>query len=43
MKVQEFTKAAYAFGNVISLDNQEGDAWSNMASCNIALKKFKEA
>jgi Tfp pilus assembly protein PilF len=43
MRVSEFSKAAYAFGNVISLDNQMGDAWSNLASCNMSMKKFKEA
>ena len=43
MRVAEFSKAAFAFGNVISIDPDTGDAWSNLASCNIAQKKFKEA
>lgn len=35
MRTKEFSKASYAFGNVISLDPDTGDAWSNLASCNM--------
>ena len=43
MRTKEFSKASYAFGNVISLDPDTGDAWSNLASCNMQMKKYKEA
>ena len=33
MRISDFKKAAYAFGNVISIDPDTSDAWSNLATC----------
>ncbi len=33
MKLKKWKKAIFAFGNVLTIDQGQSDAWSNMASC----------
>jgi len=33
MKINDFKNAIYAFGNVVSIDDKQTDAWANIASC----------
>jgi len=43
MRVNQFDKALKAFSETISIDDSQGEAWGNMASCYIYQKKMKEA
>lgn len=43
MKIHKFKEANYAFGNVVSIDGRETDAWANIASCQIAMKQYFQA
>ena len=33
MRIKKWNKAVYAFGNVLTIDQSQSDAWSNMATC----------
>lgn len=43
IKKEEYEKAIFAFGNVVSYDESHGEAWSNIASSYMQLEKYKEA
>lgn len=43
IKLENYEKAVYAFGHVVSYDEQHGEAWSNIASCYLQMKRNKEA
>jgi len=43
MQTKQFEKALQAFSECISIDDTQGEAWGNMASCFIYQKKPKEA
>jgi tetratricopeptide (TPR) repeat protein len=43
VKKEQFEKAIFAFGNVVSYDESHGEAWSNIASAYMQLGKLKEA
>ena len=33
MRLEQFEKAIFAFGNVVSIDEQQTEAWGNIANC----------
>lgn len=43
MKLNEYQKALKAFSECICIDETQGEAWGNMASCYLQDKKYKEA
>ena len=43
MRLEEFDKAIFAFGTVVSFDERQEDAWGNLANCYAVQDKFKEA
>lgn len=43
MRMNQFDKALKAFSECISIDDSQGEAWGNMASCYMYNKKMKEA
>ena len=43
MRLEEFDKAIFAFGTVVSFDETQEDAWGNLANCYAVQDKFKEA
>ncbi len=43
MRLNQFEKALKAFSESISIDDTQGEAWGNMASCYMYQKKSKEA
>ena len=43
MRLNRWSKAIYAFGNVLSIEPQEGEAWSNVANCYMQQGKNREA
>lgn len=43
MRLNQFEKALKAFSESISIDDSQGEAWGNMASCYMYQKKTKEA
>jgi len=43
MRLNQFDKALKAFSETISIDDTQGEAWGNMASCYMYQKKMKEA
>jgi hypothetical protein len=43
MRSQDWKNAVYAFGVSISIDDQSGEAWCNIASCQMQDGKEKEA
>jgi tetratricopeptide (TPR) repeat protein len=43
MRTSDWKNAVYAFGNSISIDDQNAEAWCNIASCQMQAGKQKEA
>ena len=43
IKLENYEKAIFAFGNVITYDESHGEAWSNIATSYLQLKKYREA
>jgi Tfp pilus assembly protein PilF len=43
MRLNQFGKALKSFSECISIDETQGEAWGNMASCYMYEKKPKEA
>ena len=43
MRDKNFDKALKAFSECVSIDDSQGEAWGNMASCYMHQKKMKEA
>ena len=43
MKLEDMQQAIFAFGNVVSIDEKQSDAWANIANCYSVQDKFKEA
>ena len=43
MRIQDWKNAVYAFGNSISIDDQNAEGWCNIASCQMQAGKPKEA
>ena len=43
MRKKDWTNAVYAFGNSISIDDQNAEGWCNIASCYMQQDKLKEA
>lgn len=43
MRIQQYEKALKAFSECISIDDTQGEAWGNMASCYLFSKKLNEA
>lgn len=43
MRIKKYKEASYSFGNVISIDGRDTDAWANIASCQIAMKQYFQA
>lgn len=43
VKKEQYEKAIFAFGNVVSYDESHGEAWSNIATAYLQLGKLKEA
>ena len=41
MRLNQFDKALKAFSEAISIDDTQGEAWGNMASCYMYQKKIK--
>ena len=36
MRIQDWKGGAYAFGNVIKIDERNSDSWANLANCYVA-------
>jgi thioredoxin-like negative regulator of GroEL len=43
MALKNMSDALKCFSQTVSIDESNGEAWGNMASCYIALKKINEA
>lgn len=43
MRVGKFKESAKAFGNVVAIDETQGDAWGNIAVCLLQMNKKVEA
>jgi len=43
MRTSDWQNAIYAFGNSISIDDQNAEGWCNIASCYMQQDKLKEA
>lgn len=43
MRIKQFDKALKSFSECISIDDTQGEAWGNMASCYMFNKKPNEA
>ena len=43
MRLEQFEKAVFAFGNVVSIDEMNAEAWGNIANCYAIQEKFQEA
>ena len=43
MRLEQYEKAIYAFGNSITIDERDTDAWGNIANCYHAQDKYVEA
>jgi len=43
MRLEEMGKAIFAFGNVVSIDESQVEAWGNIANCYAVQLKFTEA
>jgi Flp pilus assembly protein TadD len=43
MRTRDWQNAVFAFGNSISIDDQNPEAWCNLASCQMQQEKLKEA
>ena len=43
MNLKQFDKALKAFSECISIDQTQGQAWGNMASCYMHTKRLREA
>ena len=43
MRLEQFDKAIFCFGNVVSIDESQTDAWANIANCYAMQNKFTEA
>jgi Tfp pilus assembly protein PilF len=41
MRLNQFEGALKAFAESVSIDDSQGEAWGNMASCYMHLKKMK--
>jgi hypothetical protein len=40
MRLEEMSKAVFAFGNVVSIDETQVEAWGNIANCYAVQEKF---
>lgn len=43
MRLEQLDKAIFAFGNVVSIEEQNTEAWGNIANCYAVQEKYKEA
>jgi len=43
MRLEELDKAIFAFGNVVAIDEQQVEAWGNIANCYAVQDRYKEA
>ena len=43
MRLEQWEKAIYAFGNVVSIEESNAEAWGNIANCYAVQEKFTEA
>ncbi len=43
MRLNQFDKALKSFSECVSIDETQGEAWGNIASCYMFSKKMKEA
>ena len=43
MRLEDLTKAIFAFGNVVSIDEQQVEAWGNISNCYAVQEKWAEA
>ena len=43
MRLEQWEKAIFAFGNVVSIDEHQVEAWGNIANCYAVQEKMKEA
>jgi Flp pilus assembly protein TadD len=41
--MEKFDKALRPFGESVRIDETQGEAWGNIATCYIQMKKMKEA
>ena len=43
MRLEDFKKAIFSFGNVVSIDERKTEAWANIANCYVVQKKYFQA
>lgn len=43
MRLEQFDKAIFAFGNTVSIDEKSTEAWGNISNCYAVQGKFTEA
>jgi len=43
MRLEELDKAIFAFGNVVSIEEQNAEAWGNISNCYAVQERYKEA